>query len=88
MGFSAFKFDPRIAAGIRALGYAAPTPIQLRSIAPILQGRDVLGLAQTGTGNLEDAFLALTGESIREEEVGAIDNLRMHARMHGGNKRR
>ncbi|HBL18700.1 MAG TPA: RNA helicase [Elusimicrobia bacterium] len=50
MGFSAFKFDPRIAAGIRALGYAAPTPIQLRSIAPILQGRDVLGLAQTGTG--------------------------------------
>jgi len=44
--------------------------------------------AQTGTGNLEDAFLALTGASIREEEVGAIDNLRMHARLHGGNKRR
>ncbi|MFA6029679.1 MAG: DEAD/DEAH box helicase [Elusimicrobiota bacterium] len=50
MGFSSFNFDPRVAAGIRALGYTQPTPIQLKSIAPILQGRDVMGLAQTGTG--------------------------------------
>ena len=50
MGFSAFNFDPRIAAGIRALGYSVPTPIQLQSMASILQGRDVMGLAQTGTG--------------------------------------
>ncbi|HVC08621.1 MAG TPA: DEAD/DEAH box helicase [Elusimicrobiota bacterium] len=50
MDFSAFNFDSRISAGIRALGYSTPTPIQSQSIAPILQGRDVLGLAQTGTG--------------------------------------
>ena len=50
MGFSTFRFDPKIAAGIHALGYSKPTPIQLQSIAPILQGRDVMGLAQTGTG--------------------------------------
>ncbi|MBI3549675.1 MAG: DEAD/DEAH box helicase [Elusimicrobia bacterium] len=50
MGFSVFNFDPRISAGIRALGYTSPTPIQAQSIAPILQGRDVMGLAQTGTG--------------------------------------
>jgi ATP-dependent RNA helicase RhlE len=50
MGFSAFNFDSRISGGIRALGYSQPTPIQLQSIAPILQGRDVMGLAQTGTG--------------------------------------
>ncbi|MBI2061442.1 MAG: DEAD/DEAH box helicase [Nitrospirae bacterium] len=50
MSFSSFDFDPRIVAGIRALGYSKPTPIQLQSIAPILQGRDVMGLAQTGTG--------------------------------------
>ncbi len=50
MGFSSFNFDPRITAGIRALGYSKPTPIQLQSMAPILQGRDVMGLAQTGTG--------------------------------------
>jgi len=50
MDFDTFGFDPRIAAGIRALGYTTPTPIQVRAIPPIMQGRDVMGLAQTGTG--------------------------------------
>jgi ABC-2 type transport system ATP-binding protein len=36
---------------------------------------------QTNTLSLEDAFLALTGRAIREEEVGVIDHLRMHRRM-------
>lgn len=39
--------------------------------------------AQTQTQNLEDAFLALTGGSIREEEASSIDQLRMHSRMWG-----
>jgi len=50
MSFETFNFHPSIMAGVRALGYAAPTPIQLKSMPPIMQGRDVLGLAQTGTG--------------------------------------
>lgn len=37
-------------AGVTALGYETPTPIQLQSIPPVMQGRDVMGLAQTGTG--------------------------------------
>ena len=44
------RFIPRFNAGISAAGYTIPTPIQLRAIPPILDGRDVLGLAQTGTG--------------------------------------
>jgi len=48
--FELFKFHPTIAAGIKALGYAAPTPIQAQAIPPVLEGRDVMGLAQTGTG--------------------------------------
>lgn len=36
--------------GIRAIGYQEPTPIQLRAIPLILEGRDVIGSAQTGTG--------------------------------------
>jgi ATP-dependent RNA helicase RhlE len=36
--------------GVQALGYTIPTPIQLQAMPPVLQGRDVLGLAQTGTG--------------------------------------
>jgi ATP-dependent RNA helicase RhlE len=48
--FHSFAFHPQINAGISAAGYSTPTPIQLRTIPPILEGRDVLGLAQTGTG--------------------------------------
>jgi ATP-dependent RNA helicase RhlE len=50
LSFNSFAFHPRISAGISAAGYSTPTPIQLRTIPPILAGRDVLGLAQTGTG--------------------------------------
>jgi ATP-dependent RNA helicase RhlE len=50
LGFSQFKLHPQIAAGIKALGYQTPTPIQQQAIPPILQGKDVMGLAQTGTG--------------------------------------
>jgi len=50
MSFETFNFHPSIMAGVRALGYVRPTPIQIQSIPPIMQGRDVIGLAQTGTG--------------------------------------
>jgi len=50
MNFETFNFHPRVMAGVRALGYITPTPIQLKSIPPIMQGRDLIGLAQTGTG--------------------------------------
>ncbi len=39
-----------IQAAIRAEGYTIPTPIQLAAIPPLLEGRDLLGCAQTGTG--------------------------------------
>ncbi len=50
MTFQSFNFDPRIVAGIQALDYKVPTPIQAQAIPLVLQGRDVMGLAQTGTG--------------------------------------
>jgi ATP-dependent RNA helicase RhlE len=50
VNFDSFSFHPRINSGISAAGYSTPTPIQLRAIPPVLEGRDVLGLAQTGTG--------------------------------------
>lgn len=50
MSFNSFKLDPRILANINKLGYTTPTPIQEQSISPILEGKDVMGLAQTGTG--------------------------------------
>ncbi len=50
MSFDTFNFSPAIMAGIQAAGYENPTPIQSKAIPPILQGRDLIGLAQTGTG--------------------------------------
>lgn len=50
MSFEQFGFDLRIAAGIQAAGYTIPTPIQQQAIPIVLQKRDILGLAQTGTG--------------------------------------
>lgn len=45
-------------------------------------------MKQTGTGSLEDAFLKLTGNVIRDEEASAVDQLRTHARAWGrGGKR-
>ena len=50
MNFDTFDFHPAIVAGIKAEGYETPTPIQARAIPLVLKDRDVMGLAQTGTG--------------------------------------
>jgi len=49
-GFDSFDLDERLARGVRAAGYAEPRAIQRDTIPAALDGRDVLGLAQTGTG--------------------------------------
>lgn len=48
--FSDFAFDHALAATIEQRGYVTPTPIQEKTIVPLLAGRDVIGLANTGTG--------------------------------------
>jgi len=50
LNFKKFLFHPHIAAGIEAAGYSTPTPIQTQAIPDVMQGRDLMGLAQTGTG--------------------------------------
>ena len=50
MNFDQFQFDKRIDAQIKAVGFEEPTPIQAQAIPAVLDGRDVMGLAQTGTG--------------------------------------
>ncbi len=50
MEFQAFNFHPQVAAGIVSVGYVSPTPIQVQAIPLVMEGRDVMGLAQTGTG--------------------------------------
>ncbi|MBN1663014.1 MAG: DEAD/DEAH box helicase [Deltaproteobacteria bacterium] len=50
MSFEKFALNAKLIAGVQSAGYTTPTPIQLKSIPPIMEGRDVMGLAQTGTG--------------------------------------
>ncbi len=59
MSFKSFNFHPKVTAGIDACGYTLPTPIQKEAIPPILEGRDILGLAQTGTGKTAAFVLPL-----------------------------
>jgi len=48
--FSDLKLDPKVLKAVEETGYITPTPIQEGAIPPALEGRDVLGIAQTGTG--------------------------------------
>jgi ATP-dependent RNA helicase RhlE len=50
MNFESLNLHDSIQSGIKALGYTEPTSIQLQTIPTILQGRDVMGEAPTGTG--------------------------------------
>ena len=49
-GFASLGLSQQVLAAIADAGYAEPTPIQEQAIPLIVQGRDVMGLAQTGTG--------------------------------------
>ena len=74
MNFETFNFDPSIMAGIQAQGYITPTPIQIKSIPPIMQGRDLIGLAQTGTGKTAAFVLPILQRLMHSQKgrVGAL----------------
>ena len=57
--FETFGLEPRVFAGVKAAGYKKPTPIQEQAIPAAMLGRDVLGLAQTGTGKTAAFVLPL-----------------------------
>ncbi|MEP7328853.1 MAG: DEAD/DEAH box helicase, partial [Betaproteobacteria bacterium] len=50
MTFAELNLAPALQTALAACGYITPTPIQAQTIPPLLQGRDVIGSAQTGTG--------------------------------------
>lgn len=50
MKFEELSINPGILRNCRKMGYTTPTKIQQKAIPPVLEGRDLLGLAQAGTG--------------------------------------
>lgn len=57
--FADFPFDPRLQKSIEKKGFEHPMPIQDQAIRPALEGRDILGLANTGTGKTAAFLLPL-----------------------------
>ncbi len=67
MEFQEFNFHPKIAAGVEAAGFTTPTPIQAEAIPSVLQGHDVMGLAQTGTGKTAAFVLPMLQRLLKGE---------------------
>ncbi len=65
MNFESFNLHPSIMDGVRAMGYVTPTPIQEKAIPPVMQGRDLIGLAQTGTGKTAAFVLPILQRLLR-----------------------
>jgi ATP-dependent RNA helicase RhlE len=71
MSFSNFSFHPKIQSAIQKSGYTVPTPIQQQAIGPILDKRDLLGLAQTGTGKTA-AFVLPIIQRLLDRPAGKV----------------
>src|SRR5699024_1052884 len=72
MTFSELGLDPQLIRAVEASGYTQPTPIQEQAIPHALQGRNVLGLAQTGPGKTAGLTLPM---------IHALSRGRARARM-------
>src|SRR5687768_5539749 len=69
MPFSALGLRSTIAKAIKDAGYTEPTPIQSKAIPPILQGHDVIGVAQTGTGKTAAFVLPILERLVSSPEI-------------------
>jgi len=59
MSFSNLGLSPKVLSAVDAAGFATPTPIQHKAIPAAVAGRDVLGIAQTGTGKTASFVLPM-----------------------------
>jgi len=68
-GFQALGLDARIVAALTTLGYEEPTPIQQQTIPPLIEGKDLLGQAATGTGKTAAFALPILQRIVNEGRV-------------------
>jgi len=67
--FSELQLSPTISRAIAEMGYESMTPIQAQAIPVVLQGRDVMGAAQTGTGKTAAFSLPLLQRMLKHENA-------------------
>lgn len=70
MKFEDFDLHPDLLDGIDALNYTTPTPIQQQAIPIILEGKDLIGVAQTGTGKTGAFLLPVISQILDSREEG------------------
>jgi superfamily II DNA/RNA helicase len=71
-GFDCLQLDSTLVRGLAAAGFDQPRPIQAETIPACLEGRDVLGLAQTGTGKTAAFALPILQRLIEEPGAGPL----------------
>lgn len=70
MKFNEFNFSNDLLEGIESMGFETATEIQEKAIPPIIEGRDVMGLAQTGTGKTGAFLLPLVDRMLKHPGKG------------------
>lgn len=70
--FTDFPLQEQLKQAITRRGYTAPTPIQDQAILPLLQGRDVVGIANTGTGKTAAFLIPLVNKILRDRSQKAL----------------
>lgn len=74
MKFTEFGLDERLLEGIDSMGYENATPVQEQVIVPILQGKDIIASAQTGTGKTAAFLLPVINKIITEPHEAHLIN--------------
>src|SRR5689334_7083685 len=70
--FVDFGFDARIMANVASRGYETPTPIQDHTIALLMEGKAVIGLAATGTGKTAAFLLPLIHKMLLDPKARVL----------------
>jgi len=81
MSFDQFELAPQVLEAVRDAGYTVPTPIQAQAIPLALEGRDLIGLAQTGTGKTAGFTLPIIHRLITAPLTDAAGNVVRRVRV-------
>lgn len=72
MNFDTFALNPLLQANLQAQGFQQPTPIQVEALPPALEGRNIVGLAQTGTGKTAAFVLPILQRLLADRRRGKV----------------
>jgi len=71
-GFHGLGIAPGILQVLAKMGFSVPTPIQVQSIPIVIDGKDMMGIAQTGTGKTLAFGIPLIQKTLREKGIGLV----------------